>query len=46
MTLIINAKKINNETIEDVIINVFDEQFELKKTIKSKMLILKIIIGN
>jgi len=35
MTLIINAKKINNESIEDVIINVFDEQFELKKTIKS-----------
>jgi lipopolysaccharide export system permease protein len=35
MILIINAKKINNETIEDVIINVFDEQFELKKTIKS-----------
>jgi len=36
MLFIINAKKINNETIEDVIINVFDEKFELKKTIKSK----------
>ena len=36
MLLIINAKKINNDTIEDVIINVFDEQFGLKKTIKSK----------
>jgi lipopolysaccharide export system permease protein len=36
MQLIINAKKINNDTIEDVIINVFDEQFRLKKTIKSK----------
>jgi len=36
MILIINAKKINNDNIEDVIINVFDEQFELKKTLKSK----------
>ena len=34
--LIINAKKINKNSIENVIINVFNDQFHLEKTLKSQ----------
>ena len=34
--LIINAKKINKDSIENVIINVFNDQFQLEKTLKSQ----------